>query len=53
MKIKRVFNQTTSFDYVMKAFIESRLEELIDEETEKQYNVDNTTQTTPRNEVTL
>jgi len=52
MKIKRVFNQTTGFDYVMQAFIESKLEELIDEETEKQYNED-TTQTTPRNEVTL
>jgi len=52
MKIKRVFSQTTGFDYVMKAFIESKLEELIDEETEKQYNED-TTQTTPRNEVTL
>ena len=53
MKIKRVFDQTTGFDYVMKAFIESKLDELIDEETDKRYNVDNTTQITPRNEVTL
>ena len=52
MKINRVFDQTTGFDYVMKAFIESKIDELIDENIDERYNED-TTHTTPRNEVVL
>ena len=53
MKILRVFDQTTGFDELYEGYLNSQLKKLIEGETEKQYNVDNTTQITPQNEVTL
>jgi len=52
MKILRVFDQTTGFDELYEGYLNSQLKKLIEGETEKKYNED-TTQTTPRNEVTL
>ena len=53
MKVLRVHDQTRNFIELYEGHLISQLTKLIEEETEKQYNVDNTTQTTPRNEVTL
>jgi len=51
MKIRRVFDQTTGFDELYEGYIMSQLDKLIEGETEKQYNENNTT--TPQNEVDI
>ena len=52
MKILRVFDQTTGFDELYEGYLNSQLKKLIEGETKEVYNED-TTQTTPLNEVTL
>ena len=52
MKIRRVFDQTNGFNELYEGYLNSQLKKLIEGETKEVYNED-TTQTTPRNEVTL